>query len=73
MAYTGDLHRGVWAGDRFDIVPIDEFTEREIGTDGEVIVWKDVSESVAKELKEILASEFPASLRSESDKPNGDD
>ncbi|KAJ7650860.1 hypothetical protein FB45DRAFT_26978 [Roridomyces roridus] len=53
MAYEGDLHRGVWAGDRFDFVPcewVDELKEDE--------GWTDVSDEVLKEIGEIWLSEF---------------
>ncbi|KZP16694.1 hypothetical protein FIBSPDRAFT_934453 [Athelia psychrophila] len=42
------IHRGVWAGDRFDIIPIDEMEH----LDG-FAEWKDVSDEVDKEIDEI--------------------
>ena len=53
MKYEGDIHRGVWAGDRFDIITIDQFKL----ADGEK-EWKDVSDEVAKEVTEIWGSEY---------------
>ena len=53
MRYEGDIHRGVWAGDRFDIITIDQFKL----VDGEK-EWKDVSDEVAKEVTEIWGSEY---------------
>ncbi|KAG6824882.1 hypothetical protein H0H92_005521 [Tricholoma furcatifolium] len=50
MAYDGDLqvHRGVWAGHRFDVVDA-ERVEGEHAEDG----WKDVSEAVINEVVEF--------------------
>ncbi|TFY70223.1 hypothetical protein EVG20_g2777 [Dentipellis fragilis] len=60
MEYDGGLHRGPWAGDRFDIAPIDELREleKEKDEEGKPMVWTDASERVADELWEILESEF---------------
>ncbi|KAA1477019.1 hypothetical protein DENSPDRAFT_933415 [Dentipellis sp. KUC8613] len=60
MDYDGGLHRGPWAGDRFDIAPIDELRELEKQKDeeGNLMVWTDASERVADELEAILESEF---------------
>ncbi|TFY70225.1 hypothetical protein EVG20_g2775 [Dentipellis fragilis] len=53
-----ELHRGGWAGDRLDIVPVAELEEVENGEDGEEVVWTDISERVAGELTSILKSEY---------------
>ncbi|TCD67783.1 hypothetical protein EIP91_011969 [Steccherinum ochraceum] len=53
MAYEGDIHRGVWAGHRFEIVSLDSV--RPLGDGRE---WKDVSEEVAEEMKALWISEF---------------
>jgi hypothetical protein len=53
MRYEEDIHRGVWAGNRFDITTIDQFKL----VDGEQ-EWKDVSDEVAKEMTEIWVSEY---------------
>ncbi|KAF8916443.1 hypothetical protein CPB85DRAFT_285168 [Mucidula mucida] len=52
MAYceSHDIHRGIWAGDRFDVVDIDAMEDG----DG----WTDVSAAARKELEEIWESEF---------------
>ncbi|KAI0057633.1 hypothetical protein BV25DRAFT_1830878 [Artomyces pyxidatus] len=50
MAYEGNLHRGVWAGDRFEITTLGRAVDRE--------EWKDVSEEVIQELTEIWKSEY---------------
>ncbi|KAG5653997.1 hypothetical protein H0H81_008579 [Sphagnurus paluster] len=54
MPYEGPLHRGVWAGHRFDI--------SEIGTvfDGQQSMgsWKDVSEVVLREMCDIADAEM---------------
>ncbi|KAJ7645102.1 hypothetical protein DFH06DRAFT_1083361 [Mycena polygramma] len=52
MAYEG-LHRGVWAGDRFDIVPA-EWLEA-LGEDPS---WTDVSEEIAEEMESILQVDY---------------
>ncbi|TFY70227.1 hypothetical protein EVG20_g2773 [Dentipellis fragilis] len=71
MAYDGDMHRGVWAGDRLDIVSVEELQEEgkegEREREGEVADWKDVSKAVAKELTLILASQFDIALPPSSD------
>lgn len=46
MSYNGDIHRGVWAGDRFEITTIDLLREGEKE-------WKDVSHEMGKEMAEI--------------------
>ncbi|KAF9027733.1 hypothetical protein BDZ89DRAFT_1066648 [Hymenopellis radicata] len=52
MAYASDhdMHRGVWAGDRFDIVFADVIDHED--------QWTDVSTAARKELDEIWESEF---------------
>ena len=52
MSVSADLHRGVWAGDRFVIVTVDDF-EAMPSAKG----WKDVSVETAELLKEVLISE----------------
>ena len=52
MYFEGGLHRGVWAGDRFMIVTVDDF-EAMPSAKG----WKDVSVEATEWLKEILVSE----------------
>ena len=53
MRYEGNLHCGAWAGDRFDIVPEDEFVVA--NKEGK---WKDVSEGVLAELLAVRESEY---------------
>ena len=53
MSYDGDLHRGVWAGHRFQIIRMDQ-----MGHLGNGRKWKDVSEEVTKEMQAIWESEF---------------
>ena len=53
MRYDEDIHRGVWAGNRFDITMIDQVTLVDEGKE-----WKDVSNEVAEEMREIWASEY---------------
>ncbi|TCD67777.1 hypothetical protein EIP91_011963 [Steccherinum ochraceum] len=57
-AYKGDIHRGVWAGHRFEIISLDSI--RPLGNGRE---WKDVSEEVAGEMKALWISEFGAEWR----------
>ncbi|KAJ7505828.1 hypothetical protein B0H11DRAFT_1851065 [Mycena galericulata] len=52
MAYDGDIHRGVWAGDRFDLVTSDWLE----GLDD--AAWMDVSDEVLKEVEAIWRSEY---------------
>ncbi|KDQ20995.1 hypothetical protein BOTBODRAFT_169670 [Botryobasidium botryosum FD-172 SS1] len=49
MYYEGGIHRGVWAGDRFDIVSQEEMARRTQSDKG----WKDVTEEVRAELNTI--------------------
>ncbi|KAG8991158.1 hypothetical protein FRB94_012703, partial [Tulasnella sp. JGI-2019a] len=51
MKYTGGIHRGIWAGDRFEITTIDAMK-------GGVTNWKDVSEEMGKEMATIWEIEF---------------
>lgn len=53
MAYNGDIHRGVWAGDRFDITTVDQI---ELADGG--IEWTDISREVATEMSAIWVSEY---------------
>lgn len=48
MSYAGGIHKGVWAGHRFDIMPIEELES----LDG-AAKWKDVSEDLAREIDAI--------------------
>jgi len=52
MSYRGDIHRGVWAGDRFDITTVDQV---ELGSR---IQWKDVSREVEYEITVIWFREY---------------
>jgi hypothetical protein len=52
MVYDGDIHRGVWAGDRLDIVAESEFS------DDDRSAWTDVSDEVLKEMEAIWRSEY---------------
>ncbi|KAJ7465052.1 hypothetical protein FB451DRAFT_1138366 [Mycena latifolia] len=53
MSYDGGIHRGVWAGDRFDIVD-GEWLQ---GSDDDAS-WTDVSDEVMKEVEAIWWSEY---------------
>ena len=44
--YKGEIHRGVWAGDCFDIIKLREL-------DSSVCDWEDVTREVRKEMLEI--------------------
>ena len=52
LQFTGDVHRGVWAGHRFVIVTMDVF-EAMPSAQG----WRDVSVEAAKWLREILLAQ----------------
>ncbi|KAG5635144.1 hypothetical protein H0H81_012295 [Sphagnurus paluster] len=49
MRYEGSLHRGVWAGHRFDVVEIGSVFNGQESLEG----WKDVSEEVIGEVRDI--------------------
>lgn len=53
MVCQGDISRGVWAGDRFDVVELDDFIE-EIESSG----WKDVTSEVREELIALWTSNY---------------
>ncbi|KAJ7162920.1 hypothetical protein C8R46DRAFT_1352757 [Mycena filopes] len=53
LVWDGAIHRGVWAGDRFDTVDEEEFLRGDI--DG---AWTDVSGEVLGDLEAIWAAEF---------------
>ena len=57
MAYNGNIHRGVWAGHRFDI------TTRARHEQDAKEEWKDVSEEVAREIASIWESEYGGDWR----------
>jgi len=60
MPYKGDLHRGVWAGDRFDITDMSALDE--VDENGESVEWADVTDEVLKELSGIWLSEYGSGL-----------
>ncbi|TRM65166.1 hypothetical protein BD626DRAFT_487908 [Schizophyllum amplum] len=55
--YDGPLHRGIWAGDRFDIVSQDVFERRCAADAGNGEPWTDASEDVLAEIKAIWIAE----------------
>ncbi|KAJ7480547.1 hypothetical protein FB451DRAFT_1446318, partial [Mycena latifolia] len=52
--WDGGIHRGVWTGNRFDIVP-SKWLE---GQSGDGNPWTDVTEEVLKEFEEIWCAEY---------------
>ena len=50
MAYKGDLDRGPWAGDRFEITTSDRMLKR--------VEWHDISDKVVEILDKIWKSEY---------------
>ena len=52
-------HRGVWAGDRFDITSLDALDEKD--ENGEQVEWKDVTEEVLDEMDRLWSNEFQGS------------
>ena len=59
MDYTDNIHRGVWAGHRFDITTLDRHKQSSL----ERTEWKDVSEEVANEIERIWRKEFGSDWR----------
>jgi len=56
MNYIDNIHRGLWAGHRFDITIIDRHKQGSLeGTE-----WKDISEKVVNEVEGIWRKEFTA-------------
>ncbi|KAI0057625.1 hypothetical protein BV25DRAFT_1357333 [Artomyces pyxidatus] len=53
MYYAGNIHRGVWAGDRFEILTMDRLDRLRENEE-----WVDSSPEVVEELKAIWKSEF---------------
>ncbi|KAJ7068990.1 hypothetical protein B0H15DRAFT_138440 [Mycena belliarum] len=51
MSYEGGIHRGVWAGDRFDIVASKWLEEVDEG-------WMDISDEAMEEMEAIWESEY---------------
>ena len=56
MSYDGDIHRGVWAGDRFDITSADALDEKD--ENGQAVEWTDVTDEVLEEMFKIWLSEY---------------
>lgn len=56
---NNNIHRGVWAGHRFDITTL----ERHEKTMLRGAEWRDVSDEVAQEIAEIWKSEFGSNWR----------
>ena len=48
LRYQGDIHRGVCAGDRFDIISAAALEEKD--ENGQQMVWTDVTSEVLTEL-----------------------
>jgi hypothetical protein len=51
--YDEDIHRGMWAGDHFDIMTINQVVVKDSGKR-----WTDVSDDVEKEMMEISVGEY---------------
>lgn len=59
MDYTDNIHRGIWAGHRFDITTLHRHKQGSLeGTE-----WKDVSEEVANWIEKIWRKEFGSNWR----------
>jgi hypothetical protein len=56
MRYDGDIHLGVWAGDRFDITSKDALDEKD--ENGQLVEWTDVTDEVLEEMYEIWLSKY---------------
>ena len=59
MNNTTNMHRGAWAGPRFDITTLDRHKQGSKGC----TEWKDVSEEVANEVERIWSEEFGSNWR----------
>ena len=59
MDYTNNIHRGLWAGHRFDITTLDRHKQDSL----ERTEWKDVSEEIANEVERIWRKEFGSDWR----------
>lgn len=51
MSYEGEIHRGVWAGDEFEVTTFDRLRG---GSEG----WKDVSDEMSREMEDMWESEY---------------
>ena len=58
MSYDGDIHRGIWAGHRFDITTLARHKDNSKGNE-----WKDVSEEVMEEISKIWESKYGTEWR----------
>ncbi|KIM96930.1 hypothetical protein OIDMADRAFT_169714 [Oidiodendron maius Zn] len=58
MGYDRDITRGVWAGDRFDIVPL-----RCLADGNDKQKWIDISDKVVRKIADIWDSEFGSNWR----------
>jgi hypothetical protein len=58
MPYEGGIHRGVWAGHRFDITTLARHEQ-----DTKERIWEDVSQKVAAEIASIWESEYGSDWR----------
>jgi hypothetical protein len=56
ICYDGDIHRGVWAGDRFDITSVAALEEKD--ENGQQVLWTDVTKEVLEEMRGIWSSEY---------------
>ena len=59
MDYTNNLHRGLWAGHRFDITTLDRHKQGSL----ERAEWKDVSEEIVNHIERIWSKEFGSDWR----------
>ncbi|KAJ7162913.1 hypothetical protein C8R46DRAFT_1101854 [Mycena filopes] len=55
LRWNGPIHRGIWAGHRFDVVDEEEFLQEVIGG-----TWTDVSSEVLRDLEAIWTAEYPS-------------
>jgi hypothetical protein len=53
--YDGGIHRGVWAGDRFDITSAAALEDKD--ENGEQVLWTDVTDNVLEEMCDIWSSD----------------
>ncbi|CAL1696901.1 unnamed protein product [Somion occarium] len=53
LVYEGDIHRGAWAGDRFEITTVEKLKPNQAGSQ-----WKNVSDEIVKEMEAIWQGEY---------------
>ncbi len=58
LSYDGPVHRGKWAGDRFEYTTLERLRDLKPVEGGEKGEWEDVSDEVIGEVAAIFRAEF---------------